>query len=101
MLPKKIPFTKWSRVVGQNSRFTLSTTSDKVMKIIGQTLVCVPIYLECWLDKARVEIGLQWVWHTNSKLQFGYNSVTKFGQCESINVDSIHIRCASGVCMQI
>ena len=33
-----------------------STTSNKVKKISGHTLVCVLIHLECWLDKARVEI---------------------------------------------
>ena len=79
MLPKKRPFTKWSCVVGQNSRFMLSTTSNKVRKIIGQTLVRVPIYLECWLDKARVEIVAAWasvgVAHqqqTAIRLQFGF-----------------------------
>ena len=47
MLPKKRLLTKWSHVVRQSSRFTSSITSDKVREVI---------YLECWLDKARVEI---------------------------------------------
>ena len=56
MLLTRRPLTKWSRVVCRNSRSTF-TTSDKVRQIIGQTLVCVSIHLECWLDKPRVEIA--------------------------------------------
>ena len=53
----------------------LSTTSDKVRQIIERTLVCVSIHLECWLDKARVEI-VTWaavgVASTAIQLQFGF-----------------------------
>ena len=69
------PLTKWSHVVHKNSRSTLSITSNKVRQIIGRTLVCLLILLECWLNKARVKLLLvvQWVWHTNSiRLQFGF-----------------------------
>ena len=69
------PLTKWSHVVRKNSRSTLSITSNKVRQIIGRTLVCLLILLECWLNKARVKLLLvvQWVWHTNSiRLQFGF-----------------------------
>ena len=70
MLLKMKPLTKWSRLVCLNLHYTSSTTSDKVRQIIGQTLVCVSIHLECWLDKARVKLllVLQWVWHANSNL---------------------------------
>ena len=48
--------TKWSHVVRQKSCYTSSTTSDKIRQIFVWTLVCVSIHLECWLDKAMVEI---------------------------------------------
>ena len=89
----------WSHVVHRNSHSMLSTSSDKVMQIIGWTLVCVSIHLECWLNKPRVEIAT-WasvgVAYANSKsvtIQFQI-----FGSVNVINVDSIRIRCASSEC---
>ena len=82
MLLKKRPLTKLSRVVCQNSRSTSSTTSDKVWQIIGQTLVCASLHLECWLDKPRVEIVTWAAVGVAHQQQFSYNSVSKFWQCE-------------------
>ena len=99
MLSTKRPLTKWSRVhvVRRNSRSTLSTTSDKVRQVIGRTLVCVSIHLECCLNKARVEIATWAAVGVARQQQFSYNSVSKCWQT-TINVDSIRIRCASGEC---
>ena len=98
MLLKTRPLTKWALVVRQNSRSTSSTTSDKVRQIIGLTLVCVLIHLECWLGKARVEIVTWAAVSVASQQQFSYNSVIKFGSVNTIDVDSVRIRCASGEC---
>ena len=70
------------------SKFTLHVfyymyqRQGTVREVIGWTLVCVSRHLECWLDKPRVEI-ITWaaVGVTNQQ-QFGYNSVSKFWQCE-------------------
>ena len=75
-----------------------STTSDKVREIIGRTLVCVSIHLECWLDKARVEIVTWAAMGVANQQQFGYNSVSNFGSVNAIDVDSICIQCALGEC---
>ena len=52
------------------------TTSDKVRRIIGWTLVCVSIHLECWLDKVRVEIvtwaAVDVACQQQIQLQFGF-----------------------------
>ena len=90
------PLTKWSHVVYQNSRSASSTTSDKVRQIIGWTLVCVSIHLECWLDKAKVKI-VTWAAVSVACLQqFNYNSVFKIWQCEcnwrGFNLHLMHIR---------
>ena len=91
MLLKTRPFTKWSRVFHRNSRSTSSTTSDEVWQVIGRTLVCVSIHLECWLDKARVEIVPWAVVGVAHQQQFSYNSVIKSGSVNTTDVDSIHI----------
>ena len=75
---KKRPLTKWSHVVCWSSRSMSSTTSYKVREVIGQTLVCVSIHLECWLNKARVEIVTWAAVGVANQQQFGYNSVSKF-----------------------
>ena len=77
----KSPLTMWPHVVHQNSRSTSSTTSDKIRQIVGRTLVCVLIHLECWLDKARVEIITWAAVGVAHQQQFSYNSVLKFWQC--------------------
>ena len=66
-----------------------STTSDEVRQMTGQTLACVLIQLEGWLDKTRVEIffaldcsGCGTIW-----LRFGL----KFGSVNVICVDSMRI----------
>ena len=69
----------WSHVVHRNSNSMLSTTSNTVRQIIGRTLVCVSIHLECWLDKPRVEIA---TWAVARQQQFSCNSVSNFWQCE-------------------
>ena len=51
-------FTKWSHVVRRNSHSMSSTTSDNVRQIVGQTLVCVSIHLECWLNKPEWKLLL-------------------------------------------
>ena len=61
----------------QNSHSTLFT-SDKVRQIIGRTLVCVSIHLECWLDKPRVEIATWAAVGVAHQQQSWYNSVSKF-----------------------
>ena len=76
----------------------LSTTSDKVRQIIGRTLVCVSIHLECWLDKARVEIVAWAAVGVACQRQFGYDPHQNFGSVNAIDVDSIRIRCALGEC---
>ena len=98
MLPKMRPLTKWSHVVCRNSRSMSSTTSNKVWQIIGQTLVCVSIHLECWLNKARVEIVTCAAVSAACQQQFSYNLVLKFGSVNTIDVNSIHIPCALGEC---
>ena len=92
MLPKKRPLTKWSLVVRRNSCPMSSTTSDKVWQVIGRTLVCVSIHLECWLDKPRVEI-VTWaaVWTWSMWIQFAFDThwwmciqfAFKQNQCEN------------------
>ena len=74
--------TKWSHVVCQNSHCTSSTTSDKVRQIhvIGWTLVCVSIHLECWLDKTKVEIVTWAAVGVARQQQFSYNSAFKIWQ---------------------
>ena len=59
-----------------------STTSGKVREIIGRTLVCVSIHLECLLDKSRVEVVTWAAVGVANQQQFSYNSVSKFLQCE-------------------
>ena len=44
--------------------------------------MCVSIHLECWLDKPRVEIATWAAVGVACQQQFGYNSVSKFWQCE-------------------
>ena len=82
MLPKKRPLTKWSRVVRRSSCLMSSTTSGKVREIIGWTLVCVSIHLECLLDKSRVEVVTWAAVGVANQQQFSYNSVSKLSQCE-------------------
>ena len=77
----KSPLTKWPHVVHQNSHSTSSTTSNKIRQIDGQTLVCVLIHLECWLDKARVKIVTWAAMGAARQQQFSNNSVLKFWQC--------------------
>ena len=55
-------------------------------------------YLEYSLGKARVEIVTSAAVGVAHHQQFSYNSVIKFGSVNTINVDSIRIRCASGEC---
>ena len=86
MLLKTRMLTKWSRVVRWNSLSASSTTSNKVRQIIWWILVCVLIHLECWLDKAWVEIV---TWPA---------VVIKFSSVNVIDMDSIRIRCTSGKC---
>ena len=97
MLSKKRPLTKWSCVVRRNIRSTLSTTSDKVRQIIGRTLVCVSIHLECWLNQARAEIVTWAAVGVARQQQFSHNSVSKFWQCErdqcGLNSHSNKIKC--------
>ena len=74
---------KETRVIHQNLHSNMSSTSDKVRHIIGLTLVCVSIHLECWLNKSRVEIVTWAVVGVAFQQQFSYNCVSKFWQCES------------------
>ena len=74
------------------------TSSNKVKEVIRLTLACVLIHLECWLDKARVEIVTWAAVDVARQQQFSYNSVSKFGSVNTIDVDSIRIQCASGEC---
>ena len=99
MLPKNRSLTKWSHVVCRSSRSTSSITSNKVREVIGRTLVCVLIHLnvECWLDKARVEIVTWAAVGVANQQQFSYNSVSKFGSVNAIDVDSIRIQTESSV----
>ena len=97
MLSKKRPLTKWSHVVCQSSCSTSSTTSDKVREVIEWTLVCVSVHLECWLDKARVEIVTWAAVGVANQQQFSYNSVSKFCSVNAIDVDSIRIQTESSV----
>ena len=85
---KKWLLTKWSCVVLRNLRSTLSTTSDKARQIIGWTLVCVLIHLECWLDKARAEIVTWTAVDVVCQQPFSYNLVSKFWQCERDRCES-------------
>ena len=98
MLSTKRPLTKWSHVVHRNSCSTLFTTSNKVRQIIGQTLVCVSIHLECWLNKPRVEIATWAAVGVACQQQFITIRFQNFGSVNTINVDSIRIQCASGEC---
>ena len=52
---------------------------QKVRQIIGQALVCVFVHLhvECWLDKARVEIFTWAAVGVAHQQQSSYNSVSK------------------------
>ena len=45
------------------------------IKVIGWTLVCVSIHLECWLNKARVEIVTWAAVGVAHQQQFSYNSI--------------------------
>ena len=69
----------------------------KERHIIGLTLVCVSIHLECWLNKSRVEIVTWAVVGVAFQQQFSYNCVSKFWQCESnrcrFNWHSMSIGC--------
>ena len=76
MLPKKRSLTKWSHVVRQSSCSTSSTISNNVREVIGWTLVCVLIHLECWLDKARVEIVTWAAVGVANQQQFGFKILT-------------------------
>ena len=89
-------------VVRRNSRSTSFTTSKKVInlkQVNEQTLVCVLIHLhvECWLDKTRVEIITWAAVGVACQLQFSYNSVLKYWQCEcdqrGFNLHSMRIGC--------
>ena len=60
--------------------------------------MCVLIHLECWLDKARVEIVTWAAVGVARQHQFNYNLVLKFGSVNVIDVDSICIQCALGEC---
>ena len=95
MLSKKRLLNKWYCVILRNACSTLSTTSDKARQIIGWTLVCVSIHLECWLNKARAEIVTWAAVGVVCPQQFSYNSVSKFWQCEhdwcGLNSHSMHI----------
>ena len=55
------------------------------------------MHLECWLDKARVEIVAWAAVGVARQQQFGYNLVLKFGQCErdrcGFNSHSNRIKC--------
>ena len=76
MLPKKRSLTKWSHVVRRSSCSTSSTISNNVREVIGWTLVCVLIHLECWLDKARVEIVTWAAVGVANQQQFGFKILT-------------------------
>ena len=107
--------TKWSCIVHRNSHSTSSTTRDKVCGkwLIWWTLhlVCVSIHLECWLDKARVEIVTWAAMGVARQQQFSYNLVSKFWLCEhdwcgliqfafdahQVNANSIRIQTESSV----
>ena len=93
MLLKKRPLTN---VVLRNSCSTLSTTSDKARQIIGWTLVCVSIHLECWLNKTRAKNRYLGCSGCGMPTAIQFNSVSKFGQCEcdpcGLNSHSMRIR---------
>ena len=74
-----------------------SFTSDKVKHIIGLTLVCVSIHLECWLNKSRLEIVTWAVVGVEFQQQFSYNCnvFQNFGNVNPINVDLISIQLMS------
>ena len=79
---EKRPLTKWSRVVRRIHIPHKVYYSNKVSQRIGRTLVCVSIHLECWLDKARVEIVAWAAVGVARQQQFSYDSVSKFLQGE-------------------
>ena len=60
--------------------------------------MCVSIHLECWLNKARVEIVPWAVVDVACQLQFSYNSVIKSDGVDATDLDSIRILCASSEC---
>ena len=59
-------------------------------------IVCVSMHLECCLDKAMLEIA------TWAAVGMAHHSVTiwfqSHGSVNTIDGDSIHIRCTLGVC---
>ena len=94
--------TAYQVVSCSSSKFTFkatsSTTSNKLRQIIGWTLVCVSIHLECWLDKARAKIVTWAAVGVAHQQHFSYDSVLNFGSVNAIVVDLIRIQCALGVC---
>ena len=76
--------TAYQVVSCSSSKFTFHVfyyqQQDK--EVIGRTLVCVSIHLECWLNKARVEIVTWAAVGVANQQQFSYNSVSRFWQCE-------------------
>ena len=106
MLSKNRSLIKWSCVFLRNSRSTLSTTSDKVRQIIVQTLVCVSIHLECWLDKARAEIVTRAAVGVACQQQFGFKLWAVWTRsmwiefafdAHRVNANSIRIQTGSSV----
>ena len=55
---------------------------QEVRQTIGQALVCALIHLECWLNKARVEIVTWAAVGVAHQQQSSYNSVSKCWQYE-------------------
>ena len=60
--------------------------------------MCVSIHLECWLDKARVEIITWTAVGVARQQQFSYNSVSKHYERDRCGFNS-HLMCIR--CMQI
>ena len=96
--------TAYQVISCSSSKFTFHVVyyqrpcSNKARQIIGWTLVCVWIHLECWLGKSRVETVTWTAVGVACQQQFSYNLFINFGSVHAIDVDSIRIRCASGEC---
>ena len=96
--------TAYQVISCSSSKFTFHVVyyqrpcSNKARQIIGRTLVCVWIHLECWLGKSRVETVIWTAVGVACQQQFSYNLFINFGGVNAINVDSIRIWCALGEC---
>ena len=91
----RLPSDLMYNVVRRHSCSTSSTTSDKVWEIIKQTLVCVSIHLDCWLNKTRVEIVTcpgccRCGTPTAIQLSFGFKILAV---CTEFNSHSNRIKC--------